>query len=150
MNGQNGLDHIQTSLALSLSLNLCQGQKWTFPLWGNICPWNRLPGALFTFVRAIFIIPIIYITFHNCTFYWIHKGLSVTFVNLCAAGSWTSWQAEVRWSECATTPHLPWPSTLVLRRAASSAHSCTPCTHTTVQQHTAPMSSSNLQTTQRW
>ncbi len=34
------------------------------------------------------------------------------------------------------------------RRAASSAHSCTPCTHTTVQQHTAPMSSSNLPMTQ--
>ncbi len=31
-----------------------------------------------------------------------------------------------------------------------SAHSCTPCTHTTVQPHTAPTSSSNLQTTQRW
>ncbi len=28
-------------------------------------------------------------------------------------------------------------STLVHRRVASSAHSCTPCTHTTVQQHTA-------------
>ncbi len=27
---------------------------------------------------------------------------------------------------------LPWSSTLVHRRAASSAHSCTPCTHTTV------------------
>ncbi len=34
--------------------------------------------------------------------------------------------------------------------AHTSAHSCTPCTHTTVQQHTAPMSSSNLQMTQRW
>ncbi len=45
-------------------------------------------------------------------------------------------------------PHLPWSSTLVLRRAASSAHSCTPCTHTTVQQHTAPTSSSNLPMTQ--
>ncbi len=33
-------------------------------------------------------------------------------------------------------PHLPWSSTLVPRRAASSAHSCTPCTHTTVQLHT--------------
>ncbi len=32
---------------------------------------------------------------------------------------------------------------------ASSAHSCTPCTHTTVQLHTARMSSSNLQMTQR-
>ncbi len=30
------------------------------------------------------------------------------------------------------------------------AHSCTPCTHTTVQLHTAPMSSSNLLMTQRW
>ncbi len=48
------------------------------------------------------------------------------------------------WSEWATTHHLPWPSTLVHRRAASSAHSCTPCTHTTVHLHTAPMSSSNL------
>ncbi len=45
---------------------------------------------------------------------------------------------------------LPWSSTLVLRKAASSAHSCTPCTHTTVQLHTAPMSSSNLLMTQRW
>ncbi len=36
-----------------------------------------------------------------------------------------------------TTPHLRWPSTLVHRRAASSAHSCTPCTHTTVQQHSS-------------
>ncbi len=27
--------------------------------------------------------------------------------------SWTSWQAEVRWSEWATTPHLLWSSTLV-------------------------------------
>ncbi len=43
----------------------------------------------------------------------------------------------------------PRSSTLVLRRVASSAHSCTPCTHTTVQQHTAPMSSSNLLMTQR-
>ncbi len=34
-------------------------------------------------------------------------------------------------------------------RVASSAHSCTPCTHTTVQLHTAPMSSSNLLMTQR-
>ncbi len=34
--------------------------------------------------------------------------------------------------------------------SASSAHSCTPCTHTTVQLHTAPMSSSNLLMTQRW
>ncbi len=42
----------------------------------------------------------------------------------------------------ATTHYLPWPST--------SAHSCTPCTHTTVQQHTAPTSSSNLLMTQRW
>ncbi len=33
---------------------------------------------------------------------------------------------------------------------ASSAHSCTPCTHMTVQLHTAPMSSSNLPMTQRW
>ncbi len=64
--------------------------------------------------------------------------------------SWTSWQADVRWSEWATTPHLLWSSTLVLCRAASSAHSCTPCTHMTVQQHTAPMSSSNLLMTQRW
>ncbi len=62
---------------------------------------------------------------------------------LCAAGSWTSWQAEVRWSEWATTHHLLWSSTLVLRRAASSAHSCTPCTHTTLQPHTALTSSSN-------
>ncbi len=45
------------------------------------------------------------------------------WTDLCAAGSWTSWQAEVRWSEWATIPHLPWPSTLVLHRAASSAHS---------------------------
>ncbi len=69
--------------------------------------------------------------------------------SLCS-GSWTSWQAEVRWSEWATTHHLPWSSTLVHRRVASSAQSCTPCTHTTVQQHTAPMSSSNLLMTQRW
>ncbi len=41
-------------------------------------------------------------------------------------------------------------SPLILNTVASSAHSCTPCTHTTVQQHTAPMSSSNLQMTQRW
>ncbi len=32
----------------------------------------------------------------------------------------------------------------------SSAHSCTPCTHMTVQPHTAPTSSSNSLTTQRW
>ncbi len=64
--------------------------------------------------------------------------------------SWTSWQAEVRWSEWATTPHLLWSSTLVLCRAASSAHSCTPCTHTTVQQNTAPTSLSNLPMTQWW
>ncbi len=43
----------------------------------------------------------------------------------------------------------PRSSTLVHRRVASSAHSCTPCTHTTVQLHTAPMSSSNLLMTQR-
>ncbi len=43
------------------------------------------------------------------------------WTDLCAAGSWISWQAEVRWSEWATTPHLPWSSTLVPRRAASSA-----------------------------
>ncbi len=55
---------------------------------------------------------------------------------LCAAGSWTSWQAAVRWSEWATIPHLPWPSTPMLLRAASSAHSCTPCIHLTVQPHT--------------
>ncbi len=72
------------------------------------------------------------------------------WTDLCAAGSWTSWQAEVRWSEWATTPHLPWSSTLVPRRAASSAHSCTACTHTTVQLYTAPTSSSNLPMTQRW
>ncbi len=60
------------------------------------------------------------------------------------------WQAEVRWSEWATTHHLPWSSTLVHRRVASSAHSCTPCTHTTVQLHTARMSSSNLLMTQWW
>ncbi len=41
-------------------------------------------------------------------------------------------------------------SPLVLLRAASSAHSCTPCTHTTVEPHTAPTSSSNLLMTQRW
>ncbi len=35
-------------------------------------------------------------------------------------------------------------------QGASSAHSCTPCTHTTVQPHTALTSSSNLQMTQRW
>ncbi len=58
-------------------------------------------------------------------------------------------KAVVRWSEWATTPHLPWSSTLMLRRAASSAHSCTPCTHMTVQLHTAPMSLSNLLMTQR-
>ncbi len=44
-------------------------------------------------------------------------------------------------------------SPLILNTGApqgcSSAHSCTPCTHTTVQLHTARMSSSNLQTTQR-
>ncbi len=67
-----------------------------------------------------------------------------------AAGSWTSWQAEVRWSEWATIPHLPWSSTLVLLKAAFSAHSCTPCTRMTVQPHTAPTSSSNLLMTQRW
>ncbi len=55
-----------------------------------------------------------------------------------------------RWSEWATTPYLLWSSTLVHCRAASSAHSCTPCTHKTVQQHTAPTSSPNLQMTQRW
>ncbi len=49
-----------------------------------------------------------------------------------------------------TTLHLRWPPTLVLLRAASSAHSCTPCTHMTVQLHTAPTSSSNSLTTQRW
>ncbi len=36
----------------------------------------------------------------------------------------------------------PDPQHWCTRRAASSAHSCTPCTHTTVQLHTAPMSSS--------
>ncbi len=46
--------------------------------------------------------------------------------------------------------HLRWPSTLVLLRAASSTHSCTPCTHMTVQPHTAPTSSSNSLMTQRW
>ncbi len=55
-----------------------------------------------------------------------------------------------QWSEWATTLHLRWPSTLVLRRAAFSAHSCTPCTHMAVQPHTAPTSSSNSLTTQRW
>ncbi len=38
----------------------------------------------------------------------------------------------------------PWSSKLVHRRVASSAHSCTPCTHTTVQLHTARMSSSKF------
>ncbi len=80
----------------------------------------------------------------------VAKLQTLDWTDLCTAGSWTSWQAEVRWSEWATTPHLPWPSTLVLLRAASSAHSCTPCTHMTVQLHTAPMSSSNLPMTQRW
>ncbi len=44
----------------------------------------------------------------------------------------------------------PLASSLVLRRAASSAHSCTPCTHTTVQPHTALTPSLNLLMTQRW
>ncbi len=48
--------------------------------------------------------------------------------------------ADVRWSEWVTLPHLHWSSTLVLLRAAFSAHSYTPCTHTTVQPHTAPTS----------
>ncbi len=48
--------------------------------------------------------------------------------------------ADVRWSEWVTLPHLRWSSTLVLLRAAFSAHSYTPCTHTTVQPHTAPTS----------
>ncbi len=46
-----------------------------------------------------------------------------------------------RWSEWATKPHLPWSSSLVLLRAASSAHYCP---HMSVQPHTAPTSSSNL------
>ncbi len=72
---------------------------------------------------------------------------------LCAAcftGPTTICLLPIRWSEWATIPHLPWSSTLVHHRAASSAHSCTPCTHTTVQPHTAPTSSSNLLTIQRW
>ncbi len=52
-------------------------------------------------------------------------------------------KAEVRWSEWATIPHLPSSSTLVLLRAASSALSCTPCTHMAVKPHTAPTSWSN-------
>ncbi len=43
----------------------------------------------------------------------------------------------------------PLTSTLVLHRAAFSAHSCTPCTDMTVQPHTAPTSLSNSLTTQR-
>ncbi len=43
-------------------------------------------------------------------------------------------------TEWATIAHLPWCSTLVLLRAVSSAHSCTPCTHMTVQPHTVPTS----------
>ncbi len=49
----------------------------------------------------------------------VEKLQTLDWTDLCAAGSWTSWQAEVRWSEWATTPHLPWSSTLVPRRAAS-------------------------------
>ncbi len=86
----------------------------------------------------------------KCLPHWLRSSRLWDWTDLCAAGSWTSWQAEVRWSELATTPHLLWSSTLVLLRAASSAHSCSPCIHTTVQPHTALTSSSNLQMTQRW
>ncbi len=38
-----------------------------------------------------------------------------------------------------TISHVPWSSTLVLLRAASSAHSCTPCKHMTVFHHCCSM-----------
>ncbi len=76
--------------------------------------------------------------------------LATLVAKLQSLGLNRSLEAEVRWSEWTTTPHLLWSSTLVLRRAASSAHSCTPCTHTTVQPHTALTSSSNFPMTQRW
>ncbi len=44
-------------------------------------------------------------------------------------------------------------STYIIKFAddtARASHSCTPCTHTTVQSHTAPTPSSNLLTTQWW
>ncbi len=85
-----------------------------------------------------------------CLPHWLRSSRLWDWTDLCAAGSWTSWQAEVRWSEWATTHHLLWSSTLVLRRAASSAHSCNLCTHTTVQPHTALTSLSHLPMTQRW
>ncbi len=62
----------------------------------------------------------------QCLPHWLRSSRLWDWTDLCAAGSWTSWQAEVRWSEWATIPHLLWSSTLVLRWAASSAHSCTP------------------------
>ncbi len=85
-----------------------------------------------------------------CLPHWLRSYRLWDWTDLCAAGSWTSWQAVVRWSEWATTPKIPWSSTLVLRRTVSSAYSCTPCTHTTVQPQTAPTPSSNLPMTQRW
>ncbi len=48
----------------------------------------------------------------KCLPHWLRSSRLWDWTDLCAAGSWTSWQAEVRWSEWATTPHLPWPSTL--------------------------------------
>ncbi len=57
------------------------------------------------------------------------------WTDLCAAGSWTSWQAEVRWSEWATTLHLRWSSTLVLRRLRSQPTPVLPV-HTRLYSYT--------------
>ncbi len=39
-----------------------------------------------------------------CLPHWLRSSRLWDWTDLCAAGYWTSWQAEVRWSEWATTP----------------------------------------------
>ncbi len=58
------------------------------------------------------------------------------WTDLCAAGSWTSWQQMSEGQQYLISLIL----NTVCPQGAISAHSYTPCTHTTVQLHTAPTS----------
>ncbi len=80
----------QTMLLPSPCTLLSPTWKIRTPMWG-CCSWIQF--AFNTIVPATL----------------VAKLQTLDWTDLCAAGSWTSWQAEVRWSEWATTHHLPWP-----------------------------------------
>lgn len=79
----------------------CQGQKLTFPLRGNICPWKCFPGAFFPFVRALLLITLLNLCWFLCKILKCNQFNQSEYYSLLAIKYDKQQKPSLHWQEAA-------------------------------------------------